>query len=195
MLSERQKQIIVESILLIDSKGVHGFTIKNLSKEIGISEPGIYRHFESKSDILYTILETFRQEIEIYQHSTVQKSSNPMDLFHEYFDQIFENFINNPALTSVVLSEEIFRDEERLMTKVSEIQGLNEQLLLGLLMKMKRKKVIAPEFDSEMFVIVFFGSVRFLVRQWKNTGYSFDLRSKGVDLFQTLSGFLRAPHV
>ena len=48
MLSERQLQIIEESIKLIDNKGIQGFTIKNLSKEIGISEPGIYRHFESK---------------------------------------------------------------------------------------------------------------------------------------------------
>ncbi|MCD4664213.1 MAG: TetR/AcrR family transcriptional regulator, partial [Bacteroidales bacterium] len=45
MLSDRQQQIIEESIKIIDEKGIQGLTIKNLSKAIGISEPGIYRHF------------------------------------------------------------------------------------------------------------------------------------------------------
>ena len=67
MLSERQEQIIKASIDLIDNNGIQGFTIKNLSKAIGISEPAIYRHFESKFEILATILEIFkRQENKIF---------------------------------------------------------------------------------------------------------------------------------
>ena len=50
MLSERQEQIIEESIKLIDNKGIQGFTIKNLSKEIGISEPGIYKDLDETAD-------------------------------------------------------------------------------------------------------------------------------------------------
>ena len=43
----------MESALgLIAEKGIQGLTIKNLSKKIGISEPAIYRHFDSKSSIL-----------------------------------------------------------------------------------------------------------------------------------------------
>ncbi len=58
MLSERQIQIRDEATKLIASKGIQGFTIKNLSKAIGISEPGLYRHFESKVDILSADEET-----------------------------------------------------------------------------------------------------------------------------------------
>jgi len=52
MLTDRQIEIINKSIDIIATKGIQGLTIKNLSKEIGISEPAIYRHFESKTDIL-----------------------------------------------------------------------------------------------------------------------------------------------
>ena len=61
MLTERQQQIIEESIKIIDDKGIQGLTIKNLSKAIGISEPGIYRHFESKTEILLSILNNFKE--------------------------------------------------------------------------------------------------------------------------------------
>ena len=54
-----QTEIIDKSISIIGTKGIQGLTIKNLSKEIGISEPGIYRHFESKTASLLALLSTF----------------------------------------------------------------------------------------------------------------------------------------
>ncbi len=63
MLSKRQEQIIEESVRIIDEKGIQGFTIKNLSKAIGISEPAIYRHFESKFQIFVEILDGFKNKM------------------------------------------------------------------------------------------------------------------------------------
>jgi len=61
MQTERQEQIIEKSISLIAQKGIQGFTIKNLSKAIGFSEPAaIYRHFKSKTSILLAILDNFK---------------------------------------------------------------------------------------------------------------------------------------
>lgn len=62
--SDRQNQIIQESIQLIANKGIQGLTIKNISKAIGISEPAIYRHFENKDDIILAIISTMKQSTE-----------------------------------------------------------------------------------------------------------------------------------
>jgi len=40
-------------------------TIKNLAKKIGITEPAIYRHFDSKIHILITILDLFKKNNEL----------------------------------------------------------------------------------------------------------------------------------
>ena len=55
MKTERQQEIINVALKLINEKGIQGLTMKNLSKEIGISEPAIYRHFENKIEILLAI--------------------------------------------------------------------------------------------------------------------------------------------
>lgn len=52
MHSERQNQIISETIRLIHTKGIQGLTIKNISNGIGVTEAAIYRHFKSKDEIL-----------------------------------------------------------------------------------------------------------------------------------------------
>ncbi len=61
MQTERQKEIISVSLELISEKGIQGLTIKNLSKKIGVTEPAIYRHFDSKTEILISILDFFKK--------------------------------------------------------------------------------------------------------------------------------------
>ena len=51
-LSERQKEIINASLEIIAENGIQSLTIKNLSKKIGLVESAIYRHYESKTQIL-----------------------------------------------------------------------------------------------------------------------------------------------
>ena len=65
MQTERQIEIIEAALELITEKGIQGMTIKNLSKKIGITEPAIYRHFVSKTEILLSILNNFKEMAEI----------------------------------------------------------------------------------------------------------------------------------
>ncbi len=60
MQTERQKEIVEAALELITTKGIQGVTIKNLAKKIGITEPAIYRHFKSKTEILLSILNSFK---------------------------------------------------------------------------------------------------------------------------------------
>ena len=48
MKTERQQEIIDVALKLINNRGIQGLTMKNLSREIGVSEPAIYRHFETQ---------------------------------------------------------------------------------------------------------------------------------------------------
>lgn len=48
MKTERQQEIIDVALKLINNKGIQGLTMKYRSRDIGISEPAIYRHFETQ---------------------------------------------------------------------------------------------------------------------------------------------------
>jgi AcrR family transcriptional regulator len=76
MQTERQVQIIEVAMKLIADKGIQGFTIKNLSKEIGVSKPAIYRHFKSKTDILINILNSFKEMSEMMSEMLVNKTDS-----------------------------------------------------------------------------------------------------------------------
>ena len=186
MLSERQQQIINVSIELIDSKGIQGFTIKNLSKAIGISEPAIYRHFESKFDILATILDKFQMQIANFQIKFQDVEGDAFTKLGMLLKNRFLTFAENPALVSVVFSEEIFQNEEKLTEKVNEIYYQNEQILISILQKARDENQIDKSADIEVLALMILGSIRLLVKKWKMTHYSFDLQVEGKRLLDNI---------
>ncbi|MBN1463117.1 MAG: TetR/AcrR family transcriptional regulator [Paludibacteraceae bacterium] len=183
MLSPRQEEIINKAILIIDEKGIQGLTIKNIAKAINTSEPAIYRHFDSKLDILCTILNGFKENIAQNAYIISQNKANPFDKMQLFYENILNRFVKNPSLISVIFSEEIFQNDTQLAKKVMDIQQLNEDIVRDLLENLKKTKQIPESTDIDIFLLLFFGSLRHLVRQWKFGGHNFDLVEKGRILF------------
>ena len=128
--TERQLEIIKASIDLIANKGIQEVTIKNLSKKIGIAESAIYRHFDSKLDILLGILAQFRSNkmnaLEQIQNSKVSE----IEQLEMVFTERFEKFIADPPITAVIFSEEIFQNDNRLAEEVYAIMNFSQQMIL-----------------------------------------------------------------
>jgi AcrR family transcriptional regulator len=190
MLSERQQQIIDESIKIIDEKGIQGLTIKNLSKAIGISEPGIYRHFDSKTAILTTILDNFKEMavglagiMETYNTSAIEK-------LRFMFTQLFDMFSENPSIVSVIFSEEIFKNEEILKNKIVEILNMNTQTIENIISEGQKEKNVRDDIDAKSLTLLTMGSLRLLVKKWDLNNHNFDLSKEGERLVEVLSKVL-----
>ena len=190
MLSERQQQIIDESINIIDEKGIQGLTIKNLSKAIGISEPGIYRHFESKTEILLSILNNFKEMavmlsglMETYEATAIEKISF-------MFSKMLELFSETPSMVSVIFSEEIFKNEEVLKIKIVEILNLHAETIENIISKGQSEKNIREDIDEKSLALLAMGSLRLLVKRWDLNNHNFNLSAEGKKLIAVLSKVL-----
>jgi AcrR family transcriptional regulator len=186
MLSDRQQQIVEDSIKLIDEKGIQGFTIKNLAAEIGISEPGLYRHFKSKFEILRTILDSFKQMMTINRNQFIASDDDSVDKLHQLMNRILTVFTHSPALVSVIFAEEIFHNEHQLSEMVTEIKEINENLVILLYTQLQSQSRVNENISAEMFCLMYLGSIRLMVRNWKHCNYDFNLLDKGETLFQAL---------
>ena len=63
IFSKRQIEIIEAATKLIGEKGIQNLTTKNLAAEMGFSEPALYRHFKSKTDILQSVLVFYKEQM------------------------------------------------------------------------------------------------------------------------------------
>jgi AcrR family transcriptional regulator len=184
----RQKEIIDASFELISEKGIQGLTIKNLSKKIGLVESAIYRHFENKTQILTTILDSIDLQPKDYGEI---KTESIMDLIANRLGNHFRFFTEKPVLVSIVFAEDLFQNESLLVekTRLKIEKSISE--LSGLIKKGQENGEIRTDIMPEIISIMINGSMRMLVKQWKMTGYSFDLIGKGNLLIESLKSILK----
>ena len=185
-LSSRQLQIIDVSIHLISEGGIQELTMKNLSRELGISEPAIYRHFESKQKILITMLESFKHQNKLINKSNAFKELTGIQHLQGIITGVFQKFIENPAISAVIFSEGIFQNESELAEMIQDIMNTNIGFFKKLIQDGQADKSIRSDIGSEELSIIVMGSVRHLVTVWRLSGFSFNLLESGKRLLKSL---------
>ena len=187
MQTERQIEIIDCSIRIIDKKGIQGLTIKNISKEIGISEPAIYRHFQSKTEIILAILDNFKIMAEFLSDAMNNFEEKAIEKIRFMFSKMLEMFINQPSIVSVIFSEEIFKNEEALLNKITEILNLHQATVENIIKKGQDENNVRLDIDKEHIALIVMGSLRLLVKRWDLNKHNFDLEEEGKKLLDTLN--------
>jgi len=187
MQTKRQKQIIESSTELIANKGIQGFTIKNLAKEIGISEPAIYRHFENKIEILISILNNFNEIGEMMSLMVTNNKDTAIEKINFMFSKMIEIFNEQPAIISVIFSEEIFKNEEILKNKIVEILNLHQSNIEKIIEKGQAEKNIRTDINKTTLALLFMGAIRLLVKRWDLNDKNFNLKEEGQKLIHSFT--------
>ena len=190
-MTERQAEIIEKSIDLIAEKGIQGLTIKNLSKRIGISEPAIYRHFESKNEIILALLNTFNDMSLMFSSIMQTFEGAALEKIRFMFTKMIEIFIENPSMVAVIFSEELFKNEDILNDKVKIIQNRNQETVENVLEQGKLNKDIRDDVDTKYLAILVMGALRFLVNHWNLNDKNFDLEAEGKELLNSIQILLK----
>ena len=188
--TERQNQIIQESIQLIAEKGIQGLTIKNISKAIGISEPAIYRHFENKDDIILAIISTMKQNTE-EELSHVDENNPTIDKIKKMIQGHTDRFIKNPSLTAIIFSEEIFNNNSILAKPIRIMMKLNQNKLIAMIEKGQASGDVRVDIQAEQISLMVIGSFRFLVSKWHIMNFDFDLKNDVNEMLNAIEKVLK----
>ncbi len=185
-LSSRQIQIINASIHIISEGGIQDLTMKRLSGALGISEPAIYRHFENKQKILLTMLESFKNQNKLISNREKTEGLDGLHYLLEIISGIFHKFIENPAISAVIFSEEIFQNESELAGMIQGIMNNNIMFFTKIIREGQVDGSIRQDIDPDELGIIVLGSVRHLVTVWRMSGFSTGLPESGKSLLESL---------
>ena len=176
--TERQKQIIQASLDLIATSGIHGLTIKNISKDVGISEPAIYRHFASKTDILFGIISKIKESLSVDLAISADETKRTIDIIREGFMNRAKRFTNNPSIAAVIFSEEIFYPSSRMFDVIKTIMEDSQTKMIKIIQRGQSKNDIIGSIEAEELSLMIIGSFRLLVTNWHMSKNSFDLENR-----------------
>jgi AcrR family transcriptional regulator len=182
----RQKEIVNVAIRLIAEKGMPYLTIKHIAEEIGISEPAIYRHFNSKHDILMAVLDHFETVSLQIRDRMQQANISGLEQIQIFMLDRYTLFSDNPDLAKVLFAEEMFMNDERLAAKILGIMHQHRDLLFSAIQKGQNEKEIRSDIAADHLFHFIVGSMRLLVNRWSFSDFAFDLKREGLTLWQAV---------
>ncbi len=184
--TERQRQIIDASIDLIGNRSIHALTIKNIAKEIKLTEGAIYKHFLSKNDILLGIVQMFQQRAA----KTIKESHNSdvpaLEQIGNIFTHHIDFFVQKPAITAVIFSESLFQSDTNLSKEWFSLVKMHEKELRCVVERGRIHKEISCDMGDKEIIRIIVGSIRYTVTKWHLSSYSFDLKA---ECFLVIDGF------
>ncbi len=190
-MTQRQNEIINAAIQLIAEKGIQGLTIKNLSKAIKVTEPAIYRHFESKTSILVAILENFKNFTATISSEILSRDESALDKIFMIYRAYYNKFTETPSLVSVIFSDEIFKNDKNLSKKIASLLSANEEMFCSIIKEGQKAKEIRNDIDNKQIALIIMGAMRLLVKKWETSAYAFDLKKEGKKLFNAIKAIIQ----
>lgn len=178
--TDRQIEIMEATTNRISKFGIQNLTIKTLAEDIGLSEPALYRHFKSKNEILFSLLEYFKTEMKNRIQSIPLKATDTeADKLRAIFNSQLQTFVSKPAIVSVIFAESIFHYEEKLSNKVSEIMDMMQEFVKANISKGKELGQYNKLIGASTLTTIIIGGIRMTVLKWKLSGHKSNLIKDG----------------
>src|SRR3989304_7057459 len=134
---EQSREIIVnEAIKIIHADGYQSFSIRELAKQVKISEPAIYCNFLNKEDIILGILNRMLDFDHLLEKELLTKKST-QNKVRQFIQFHFDYLEKNHEMTSILFSEDIFDHSDVLRNRFLFIIKKRRNKLNSILQKAK----------------------------------------------------------
>lgn len=101
---ERRRQIADAALEIIAAQGLRRFTTAAIAAEVGISDGTIFRHFESKAEIVGAAID--RAEARLFADFP-PTDEDPLTRLGAFFRQRAELVVRRPAIVRLALSDQL----------------------------------------------------------------------------------------
>ena len=190
-LTNRQIEIIQAATKLIGQGGVQSLTTKTLAKEMGFSEPALYRHFKDKNEILLSVLRFYMGQLKKGISDISEDKLSGLDKIKAVVDFQFGHFTKHPAIIMVIFAETSFQYDSVLSNQVSEIMRQKSKSLESIIKSGQEEGVIRKDILPQQLATIVMGSMRITILKWRLSNFKFDLLAEGQTLWATFELLLR----
>lgn len=188
----RQTEIIEAAAKILTTSGVNGLTIKNIAKEMNFSESAIYRHFESKEEIILAMLDFVMNNIGTATFGVIMGNDSVIETFKAIFNAQFNYFSKHPYLAVAIFSEGLFEESTRINEKINMIMSTRKIMMEPLAKKGQQNGELTKAIPAEEIIHILMASVRLLMFQWRTNHFSFDIQKKGASLVNNIIKLIEA---
>ena len=186
---ERQQEILDAALEIIFKEGFYNLTMRNIAREIGISEAAIYRHFRSKEEIVESLA-----DIVFYQNQLWNKKTEEVDVFSllkEIMLRQLKVLKDRPYLTAILFQEGIFSEYPDIREKFNLQRENNIDIIKGIIIEGKKAGLITDDVNPAVFAVLYMGALRMTVLNWRASEFSYDPEDKARVILKELFEYIK----
>lgn len=185
-ITTRQSEIIEAAGRILSAYGVTGLTIKKLAQEMNFSESAIYRHFNSKEDIIITLLNYLANNIETRLTEVVKTKDTCEEKFISVFESQFKFFSKNSHLVVAAFSDGLFEESEKINACIQNIISTKTKILIPILKECQMQGAFTKKVSTDELAHICMGGFRLLMYKWRISNFKFNLSKQGSIYLESL---------
>ncbi len=180
---ERKLEITDAALRLSADIGPDRLTTERLAQEVGISQPGIFRHFPTKADIWQAVAHRIGQLFQENAAPGDRSDASPEDCLRKMVCDHLRFIRANPAIPAILFSRELHAENDELRSffagmMIKRQSKFSEQINAGISLGLF-DQALNPE-DAAALVLALIQGV---AMRWSLNARGFDLVDEGERLF------------
>ena len=190
-ISERQFEIIEAAGKILSASGVSGLTIKNLAQAMKFSESAIYRHFESKEEIIVAMLGYLAENMDERLSHVIAREQNPNENLEAIFLNQVAFFSKNPHFVVAVFSDGLMEASPKINEAILRIMQVKMKHLMPVIMQGQQQGLFTNQITTEALMHIIMGSFRLQMFKWRLANFQFDIERQGEDMLRAILALIK----
>ncbi len=177
-LLEPQFEIITAAGKIITQSGISGLTIANVAKEMQYSESAICQYYLTREDIVVAMLDYLAFDMDMRFTNATEGTQDTEEIFLKLFREQATFFIENPYFMTVIFSDGLMEECERINNRISKIMESEMRHLLPVLVSGQENGYFRNDLSAEEMALIIIGAFRLLMYKWRLSNFQFNLKHR-----------------
>jgi len=185
----RKAEIIDATLRLADKLGLGQLSTEAIAKDVGISQPGIFRHFPKKRDLWQAVAGRIGAMMEAVWLNA-QKDDDAKNKIRALIRAQLQLIQTTPAIPAILFSRELHITNEGLRAAIFSLMSRFMMLIVKLVAEAQAAGDLRSDLNPKDAAGLIISLVQGLAIRWSISGREFDLAEEGARLLEIqLQGF------
>lgn len=182
---ERKAEVVTAALKLADEIGPDRVTTETLAGAVGLTQPGIFRHFPKKQDIWESVADYIGGQMQKRWASTERRRGDaPEERLRRLVLGQLRLIQTFPAIPSLLFSRELLVENVRLRNAFAKLLRQFHQRLAKSVVAAQGTGYFRPDLDPDDVAYLLIGLVQGLAVRWSVNERRFSLVKEGERLLE-----------
>lgn len=189
----RKSEIVMAMLRLADELGPDRLTTNEVAKAVGLTQPGIFRHFSTKQNLWLAVAAHITEKMTDAWAAVLEEELCPQGRIEALIRVQLRQISENPAIPAILYSRELQAGNAALRVQFIELMTRFQTLLIEALTEGATRGVFRIDPAPKDSAIMLISLVQGLAIRWSLGQRAFSLEAEGGRLMTCQIALLKVP--